>query len=185
MQIIATIFLRFSSKKTDNQKSSSDTKSTSLASVPSRALPSYTAPYSSKKAANDDTLSIASSNATVITDASGTTSDVCSTKTFEEEPNLHSSLRFVSNYIDKQIRTSLVKRIIQISFLGCYNVTHLTFCQSNFRGSIKTGLDSNSSTLTSQSHTKASTKTADEYLPYQSILSKYSSSKYSSNDAEV
>ena len=57
----------------------------------------------------------------------------------------------------------------------------------NFRklsGNIKLGSDSKSSTLTSQSHGTASVKTADEYLPYQSILSKYSSSKYSSNDVD-
>ena len=50
-------------------------------------------------------------------------------------------------------------------------------------GDTNIGLASKPSTLSSQSHNTTSVITADEYLPYQSILSKYSN-KYSKPPAE-
>ena len=78
---------KFCSKKKDTQKNLKDKKATSSGNVSSQTLPAYSS-YASKKAnANDDTASIASSsNATAVTDTSGTGTDVCSTKTFEDEP---------------------------------------------------------------------------------------------------
>ena len=64
-----------------------------------------------------------------------------------------------------------------------YQPTFYLLLYRELSGSIKVGLDSNSSTLTPQPKNKTSTKTADEYLPYQSILSKYSS-KYASQSSE-
>ena len=86
--------IKFYSKKKDTQKNSKDTKATSSGNVSSQTLPAYSS-YATKKAnANDDTASIASSsNATAVTDTSGGT-DVCSTKTFEDEPaTVNKSLR--------------------------------------------------------------------------------------------
>ena len=88
---------KFCSKKKDTQKNSKDTKTTSSGNVSSRTLPAYSS-YATKKAnANDDTASIASSsNATAVTDTSGTGTDVCSTKTFEDEPAIvNTSIRCV------------------------------------------------------------------------------------------
>ena len=89
--------IKFYSKKKDTQKNSKDTKATSSGNVSSQTLPAYSS-YATKKAnANDDTASIASSsNATAVTDTSGTGTDVCSTKTFEDEPaTVNTSIRFV------------------------------------------------------------------------------------------
>ena len=89
--------LEFYSKKKDTQNNLKDAKATSSGNVSSQTLPAYSS-YTNKKAnANDDTASIASSsNATAVTDTSGTGTDVCSTKTFEDEPaTVTTSIRFV------------------------------------------------------------------------------------------
>ena len=79
--------IKLYSKKKDTQKNSKDTKATSSGNVSSRTLPAYSSYATKKTNANDDTASIASSsNATAVTDTSGTGTDVCSTKTFEDEP---------------------------------------------------------------------------------------------------
>ena len=91
------MLLKCYSKKKDTQKNLKDAKGTSSGNVASQTLPAYSS-YTSKKAnANDDTASIASSsNATAVTDTSGTGTDVCSTKTFEDEPaTVNTSIRFV------------------------------------------------------------------------------------------
>ena len=91
------MLLKSYSKKKDTQKNLTDAKATSSGNVVSQTLPAYSS-YTSKKAnANDDTASIASSsNATAVTDTSGTGTDVCSTKTFEDEPAIvNTSIRFV------------------------------------------------------------------------------------------
>ena len=91
------MLLKCYSKKKDIQKNLKDAKATSSGNVASQTLPAYSS-YTSKKAnANDDTVSIASSsNATAVTDTSGTGTDVCSTKTFEDEPAIvNTSIRFV------------------------------------------------------------------------------------------
>ena len=93
------LYILYSKKKNDKSKtkpSNESSKTSALSSIPNRALPQTSTLLSRKQTANDDTLSIASSsNATSVTDTSGTGTDVCSTKTFENEPTFHSSLRFV------------------------------------------------------------------------------------------
>ena len=88
---------KFCSKKKDTQKNLKDTKTASSGNVSSQTLPSYSSYASKKTNANDDTASIASSsNATAVTDTSGTGTDVCSTKTFEDEPaTVNTSIRYI------------------------------------------------------------------------------------------
>ena len=89
--------IKLYSKKKDTQKNSKDKKATSSGNVSSQTLPAYSSYTSKKTNANDDTASIASSsNATAVTDTSGTGTDVCSTKTFEDEPaTVKTSIRYV------------------------------------------------------------------------------------------
>ena len=85
----------FYSKQKNPQNHLTDTKTTPSGYISSRTPLSCTSP-SSKKTNNDDTLSLASSsNATAFTDTSGTGTEYSSTKTFDDEPTLHSSIRSV------------------------------------------------------------------------------------------
>ena len=76
------------------RKATNDTITTSLGNVDNKpVLP--LAVSCNNNTANDDTLSVASSSTSI---TSGT--DACSTKTFENEPTFHSSLRFVYIFWD-------------------------------------------------------------------------------------